>query len=864
MKTKGLPAQAICNFVPVVVLLVFCGFTDAAQHTISGVPDYQQNDFDAPPEPGTGDCAPTAAACVLGYWNSNGYGNLIDGSSDYGSNLAGVTELVNFLKADMGYPDDPVEGGVLITDIPIGIEATANDRRGYSFSADNWHPVSWTNLKSEINADRPFVFSILHPYYGGWHSVAGVGYTEDEGGGGGTYYLNSIADSYVDSSDPEQNHGSVSSISVGKWHDGSIYETFVKFDLSVVPSGENVQNATLRLYCNYLSGSDQVVVWLPDASWTELGITWTNRPSPDLNADYVMFDPPGSGQTWEIDVTDLASQWVDGSKDNYGFLLSGYMLPTGNWAGLTSREAGSEPWRPELVVNTGGWSDEIVIVHDNWTQYFPYDPDVWLNFNECGGPYLTWVQPGGNGGGDSYEPDDTWEQASEIQSDSPQNHSIVPATDEDWVWFSISEESEVIIETSGPSGDTRMWLYDSGLNFIEDDDDHGSDLFSRIDRICGLDPLPAGTYYVKIDEYNNDDEIASYDITLTVNICAGSPGQLQFSNATYDVRENDGIATITVTRTGGSEGAVTVDYETNDGTAIADYDYEPTNGTLNFADGETSETFSVTILDDDLIENDESISQLLSNPTGGASLGSQNTAILTIIDNEPDLNNDGTVDSWDYSGFAEHWMNSCTEPDWCEGADFDSSSEVDFNDLATICEYWLDLRYDILHTFSLDSNPGWTIDGEWAFGQPVGGGGSHGNPDPNSVYSGYNVYGVNLYGDYTIAVGGPYHLTAGPFDCNDYHSVHLKFARWLNTDTPTYVASKIEASNNGTDWGMVWEHTGGSDITDDSWQIMEYDISSVADNQDTVYLRWSYQILSAQAYSYSGWNIDDIELWGAP
>jgi len=351
---------------------------------------------------------------------------------------------------------------------------------------------------------------------------------------------------------------------------------------------------------------------------------------------------------------------------------------------------------------------------------------------------------------------------------------------------------------------------------------------------------------------------------LTVGSCAGSPGQLQFSGATYDVRENGGIATIMVTRIGGSDGTVTVDYETSDATARIDYDYEFANGTLALANGETSESFSVTILDDGLIENEESINLLLTNPTGGASLGSQNTALLTIIDNEPDLNRDGKIDIGDYSGLANRWMDNCTGPDWCEGADFDSSSAVDFNDLATICEYWLDLRYDVLHFLRLDANPGWTVEGEWAFGQPFGGGGSHGNQDPNSGYSGSNVYGVNLSGDYTVAVGVPYHLTAGPFDCKYYQNVYLKFARWLNTDTPNYVASKVEASNNGTDWDVVWEHTGSSDITDESWQIMEYDISHIADNQDTVYLRWSYQILSAQAYSYSGWNIDDVELLGIP
>lgn len=121
--------------------------------------------------------------------------------------------------------------------------------------------------------------------------------------------------------------------------------------------------------------------------------------------------------------------------------------------------------------------------------------------------------------GDTYEPDDTYFQASIIYSDLPQAHSIIPATDIDWIAFHLNEESEVVIETSGPSGDTRMWLYDSNLTFYEYNDNSGVEDFSRIDRLCGVNALPADIYYVKIDENGNDNEIASYDVSLTVIPC---------------------------------------------------------------------------------------------------------------------------------------------------------------------------------------------------------------------------------------------------------------------------------------------------------------------------------------------------------
>src|SRR5262249_21162935 len=111
------------------------------------------------------------------------------------------------------------------------------------------------------------------------------------------------------------------------------------------------------------------------------------------------------------------------------------------------------------------------------------------------------------------------------------------------------------------------------------------------------------------------------------------PQTVQFNNATYSVIENGGTATITVTRAGGSSGSVTVNYATSNGTATAGSDYTTTSGTLTFADGETSKTFTVPIIDDTAVEGNETINLTLSSP-GGAALGSQSTAVLTIQDDD--------------------------------------------------------------------------------------------------------------------------------------------------------------------------------------------------------------------------------------
>ena len=107
-------------------------------------------------------------------------------------------------------------------------------------------------------------------------------------------------------------------------------------------------------------------------------------------------------------------------------------------------------------------------------------------------------------------------------------------------------------------------------------------------------------------------------------------GTLQFSAATYSVSENAGNATVTVTRTGGSAGAVSVTFTASNGTATAPGDYSVISPTVSFADGETAKTVSISIIDDTTVEANETVNLALSTPTGGASLGSPSAAVRPL------------------------------------------------------------------------------------------------------------------------------------------------------------------------------------------------------------------------------------------
>ncbi len=118
---------------------------------------------------------------------------------------------------------------------------------------------------------------------------------------------------------------------------------------------------------------------------------------------------------------------------------------------------------------------------------------------------------------------------------------------------------------------------------------------------------------------------------------------IHLSSSTYSVGEAAGSATINVTRTGNTSGAVTVDYATSDtaelancdvvnGIASSRCDYATSVGTLRFAAGETSKTIFIPIVDDNISDGSEAFTITLSNPAG-ANLGSITTATVTITDN---------------------------------------------------------------------------------------------------------------------------------------------------------------------------------------------------------------------------------------
>ena len=155
--------------------------------------------------------------------------------------------------------------------------------------------------------------------------------------------------------------------------------------------------------------------------------------------------------------------------------------------------------------------------------------------------------------------------------------------------------------------------------------------------------------------------------------------------------------------------------------------------------------------------------------------------------------------------------------------------------------------------FPLDTDPGWTRTGSWQFGAPTG------SADPSAGASGSNVFGNNLAGNYGDDISEDTLMT-GALDCSGQTDVHLSFWRWLGVEG-YYDTALVQVSTDASNWTTVWTNPG-DDMEEAAWTPCEYDISAVADNQPTVYVRWV--LMSDGSFNLAGWNIDDIALTSAP
>jgi hypothetical protein len=175
-------------------------------------------------------------------------------------------------------------------------------------------------------------------------------------------------------------------------------------------------------------------------------------------------------------------------------------------------------------------------------------------------------------------------------------------------------------------------------------------------------------------------------VTISGDAVAAAVGSLQLSGTTYAIAQSTGSLTITVNRTGGSGGAVTVSYAAANGTAVAETDFTASSGTLNWANGDAaSKTFSVVISKAPAFSGSKIFTVALSNPSAGATISSPGSATVTISGS---ASTSGST-FWVYHDGAFNWggdYSSGAVPNYSSTAGNPESGPYDI--AVTLTETW--------------------------------------------------------------------------------------------------------------------------------------------------------------------------------
>jgi hypothetical protein len=119
--------------------------------------------------------------------------------------------------------------------------------------------------------------------------------------------------------------------------------------------------------------------------------------------------------------------------------------------------------------------------------------------------------------------------------------------------------------------------------------------------------------------------------TQTVTIIDSNSG-LRFSSSAYTVLKTNVVATINVFRTGYTDSVVSVNYIATNGTAVTGLNFLPTAGLLIFTNGITNQSFTVTVINNGVVQPDVTVLLQLFSPVNGI-LVPPSAATLTIHDN---------------------------------------------------------------------------------------------------------------------------------------------------------------------------------------------------------------------------------------
>lgn len=141
-------------------------------------------------------------------------------------------------------------------------------------------------------------------------------------------------------------------------------------------------------------------------------------------------------------------------------------------------------------------------------------------------------------------------------------------------------------------------------------------------------------FSIELSNPTGDALLGNRTIAPVVILDDDGPGELSLESSSYAISENSDSIELIVLRTGGYEGAVSIDYSTSDDTADDITDYRAIDGRLAFEDGERSKIVTIEIINDDAFEANETFNLRLSNPLGGADFSEIDSSSITILNDD--------------------------------------------------------------------------------------------------------------------------------------------------------------------------------------------------------------------------------------
>ena len=206
-----------------------------------------------------------------------------------------------------------------------------------------------------------------------------------------------------------------------------------------------------------------------------------------------------------------------------------------------------------------------------------------------------------------------------IQRDSASNPNQAVSVNYQLLPGSAQESSDYT-----PISGTLMWavgdLIDKTINIDVASDPTGEEFQEK--------------FFMRLSQPSNGATLGNNNyLTINVNGAIDS-GAIAFTVAEVTVPENQGTLNVVLARQGSSQGAVSVSYLLSTGIAIIGEDVESASGTVNWADGDSTEkNITLTIIDDQDSEENETFTLALS-PVAESNLGTITTLTVTISDDD--------------------------------------------------------------------------------------------------------------------------------------------------------------------------------------------------------------------------------------